>query len=62
MKIEQEVQPFKLPNFLNAGVVRIEVGSLTDDQARAYWQDMERNWMEHVIQRRRKLEESDDES
>lgn len=71
MQIEFPLKAFRFPNFVfvDAPVApkdlaggwgmqeapKLSVGTLTDDQARAYWKDMEERWMEHVRSRREAL-------
>lgn len=57
MKVNVDLQPFRLPNFLLFNVRdtdngQVDVGALSDDEADAYFEEMRGAWKNHVRNRR----------
>jgi len=57
MKINIEIEPFRLPNYVRFPFWGkddngLDVGELTDEQAKEYWEWMGLKWIEHVQKRR----------
>lgn len=53
------IEPFRLPNFVRPTLLPdlpLDVGSMTDDEARAYWRQVEERWVQHVAKRRINLQ------
>lgn len=66
--IDVRLKPFRFPNFVSAdgikagygeagAVLKIAVGSLTDEQAAQYWDDLKPLWLAHVAKERMKQDD-----